>query len=136
MEAFDVFIDSLFTLDRWPFWSAVLVFTLLGQFFGVRLFTRERAYQKRESKYAEAFWYWGRETLLLQPILGGVALGSIWRDPEGAHWPLIGSQMYFSAAGAVALFAWTVLKAVAKRKGVELILPGSSSNPPPPNTVQ
>lgn len=132
MEAFEALITSLFTLDRWPFWSAVLVFTILGQFFGTKLFTRERAYQKRESKWQEHFWYWSRETLLVQPILGGLFLGSIWRDPEGAKWPLIGSQMYFAAAGAVALFAWTILKAVAKQKNIELTLPGASSAPPPP----
>ncbi len=132
MEALDEFIGAMLTLERWPFWAAVLVFTVVGQFTSKNLFTRERAYAKYAVRWHKHFWWWGRETLMLHPIVSGFLLGSVWRDPEGAGWKLVGSQMYFAVAGAVSLFFWSILKGIAKKRGVAITLPGESSTPPPP----
>lgn len=132
MDILDKFIGGLFTLERWPFWSAVLVFTIIGQFMSKSFFTRFRAYAAYPNVWEKHFWYWGRETLTLHPLFAGALLGTLWMDPENAHWTRIASAMYFATAGAVSLFAWTLIKAFAKRRGVDLSLPGDSSIPPSP----
>lgn len=134
MEALDTFIGSMLTLERWPFWAAVLVFTVIGQFTSKNLFTRERAYAAYAVPWHKHLWWWGRESLVLHPLLSGIVLGTIWQDPEGAGWKLVSSQMYFAAAGAVSLPFWVIVKALAKKSGMDLSLPGASSNPPPPPT--
>jgi hypothetical protein len=128
----DDFLGSMLTLERWPWWSAALVLTIIGQFTSTKLFTRERAYRNWGAKWKHHFWFWMRETLMLHPIAAGFTLGFVWRDPEGQGWPLIGSQMYFASAGCVALVGWIIIKAVAKNRGVELKLPGESTVPPQP----
>lgn len=131
-NAFDTFIDSMFSVERWPFWTVAFIFAIIGQFTSKSLFTRERAYTKWPKASHRHFWWWGRETLSLHPIIMGFALGLVWRDPENAHWSRMGSAMYFAASGAVSLFFWSIAKAIAKKKGITLTLPGDSSNPPPP----
>lgn len=131
-SAFDQFVSSMFTLDRWPFWSAVLVFMVIGQFTSKRLFTRERAYLDPTKGIAggtRPIWYWGRETLVVHPIVAGMLLGIFWQDPEGMHWKLAPSMMYFAAAGAVSLLGWVLLRGFAKKRGVRLSLPGDSDRP-------
>jgi hypothetical protein len=128
-EAFEEFVKTLFTEDRWPWWSAVIVFTVVGQFTSTKLFTRERAYRQR-AWWKHQFWYWMRETLMLHPLAAGFTLGCLWQDPEGQGWPVIGSMMYFATAGGVALIAWALLKGYLKRKGVSVSLPGESTPPP------
>jgi hypothetical protein len=129
MEALQAFFESMLTEERWPFWSAVLVFTIIGQFTSTKLFTRARAYKKTRFQHV---WWWGRETLMLHPILAGAVLGNFWRDPEGHGWPVIGSQMYFASAGVVSIFAFAIIRAFLKWKGIEVQLPGTSVEPPPP----
>lgn len=131
MEALDQFFSSMLTLERWPFWSAVLVFMIIGHFTSRRLFTRERAYIDwgMPAVGVRPFWYWGRETLVLHPLLGGAVLGALWQDPEGAGWRLVPSMMYFAAAGAVSLLVWVPIKAAAKKRGLKLSLPGDSDRP-------
>lgn len=130
-EAFEGFVKTMFTEERWPWWSAVIVFTVIGQFTSTKLFTRERAYRDWGSKTKQQFWYWMRETLMLHPLVAGGALGYFWQDPEGHGWPLISSMMYFATAGGAALISWVLLKGYLKRKGVDLVLPGESVAPPP-----
>lgn len=131
MDPIDQFLESMLTLERWPFWSAVLIFTVIGQFTTLNLFTRERAYATWEKTWQVWFWWWGRETLMLHPLLAGLVLGLLWQDPEGAGWRAVGSMMYFATAGAVSLFLWAAIKSFAKKRGLKLTLPGSSSSPPP-----
>lgn len=132
MNVFDTFMNAMFTLERWPFWSVTLIFAFVGRFTSESVFTHARAYTKWPKAWQRHLWWWGRETLSLHPILTGFALGLVWTDPENAQWSRIGSAMYFAAAGAVSLFFWSIAKGVARKKGLTLTLPGDSSNPPPP----
>jgi hypothetical protein len=129
MEAIDTFINSMLTIDRWPFWTASVVFALVGHFTQQSVFTRPRAYTKRGW---QPFWWWGRESLPLHPVAVGILLGKLWHDPEGRGWSSAASCAYFALAGAVSLVLWVAIKGVAKKKGLELTLPGDSSIPPPP----
>jgi len=128
-------------LAHWPFVSVMAILTVVGQVSSKSFFTRDRAYLKQKAsafyKFWEAqwFWWWGRETLALHPIVSGALIGLIWQNPEGADpaWKLIASVVYFAAAGFASLFAWSILRSYLKKKGVELELPGgvSSITPPP-----
>jgi hypothetical protein len=132
VEALQTFFESMLTEDRWPFWSAVLVLAILGQFSSLKLFTRERAYGKTTPRWVQHLWWWGRETLMLHPIAAGALLGTLWLDPEGKGWPLVGSAMYFATAGVVSMFAFAVLRGFLKWKGIPVQLPGTSEPPAPP----
>ncbi len=119
-------VSALVSIDRWPFFAVLAVFTIIGQFTSTRLFTRERAYG-REPHW---LWYWGRETLPLHPIATGSLLGLFWQDPEGAGWGWQASVAYFASAGVCSLFAWMLIKGKLKERGIDLKLPGSSVPPP------
>lgn len=123
-------------LPHWPFLVALLVFTVVGKFTGDKVFTRARAYTTRKGPWykfwdAQWFWWWGRETLSLHPILTGAILGLIWQNPEMSDpsWPWIAGVGYFAGAGVASLFTWSVLRSLAKKKGIDLKLPGSSEPP-------
>jgi hypothetical protein len=129
MEELKQAAGVVLSADAWPFWSTVLVFTIIGQFTSTKLFTRERAYQEHGAAWKNHLWWWGRETLMLHPIAAGAALGALWQDPQGQGWPLVGSMMYFGVAGVLSLGAWAAIRGFAKKKGVDLKLPGQSSPP-------
>lgn len=132
----DYFFSSVreYVLPHWPFAMMALVYMVIGQVMTTRVFTRERAYADSRGSFARHFWYWGRETLPLHPILAGAATGALWLDPEGYGWSLTPSMGYFAGAGALSLFAWVFLKAFAKQRfEIDLALPGESM-PPDENT--
>jgi len=113
----------------WPWYTAVGVFTIVGQFTSLKVFTRDRAYDKDQAKWAQHVMWWGRETLMLHPIAAGIVLGLIWVDPDGTGLSIAASAGYFAGAGVASLFAYMVLKGYAKKKGIELQLPGTSVVP-------
>lgn len=124
---------NTYILPHWPFIIAVTVFAIISQFVSKSVFTRERAYQKRTgpgAKFVEHFFWWGRETLSIHMITLGSALGFIWRNPEGVTpaWGFVSSAAYFAGAGAISLFAWSVVKGYLKKKGIDLELPGGVSS--------
>lgn len=121
---------------HWPFAAIVGVLTIIGQVTSKRVFTRKRAYQKWTwggpiaGYLVHQYWYWMRESLPLHPIIaGGVWTHWFWVDPEGLGWGVDTSTGYGLAAGVGSLGAWMFLKAYAKHKGVELVLPGASLPP-------
>lgn len=130
LESFETFVAYWLSPERWPFWSIALIFTVIGQFTSTKLFTRVRAYQKWPKHWHRHFWFWGRETLMLHPILAGFVTGALlWPDPEGLGWTAVSSASYFGAAGVVSMFLWRLIGAIAKARGVQLTLPGESVRP-------
>lgn len=130
-EIFTVIVNQV--LPHWPFLMIAMIFTVVGQFTSKSVFTRERAYRKAKDQW---FWWWGRETLAIHPILSGCLVGLIWQNPEGVDpaWKLVASASYFAGAGVISLFAWAILKGILKKKGIDLDLPGESIAPPPVKT--
>jgi len=124
-------ITSL-VFDHWPFWAAVGVFWVIGHFVEKSVFTKARAYEKGRFQW---FWWWGRESLELHPIIAGVLLGQGWTDPEGrgwsGHWE---ASAYFASAGVVSLFGWLIVTKILERMGLktDLKLPGESDPPSKP----
>jgi hypothetical protein len=121
-------------LPHAPFIGVTIILAVIGQHLSLRVFTRPRAYRNygtsAAAKWKWRFFYWGRETLPLQPILTGMLIGLIWVDPEQRGWTRPSTVGYFATAGTVSLFIWAFLKGFLKKKGIELTLPGSDSIPP------
>lgn len=126
MGSLDKFLDSMFTMERWPFWAVALILTVIVYFESKRLFIRSRAYAVTRF---QSFWWWGRESLVLHPLAAGIGIGFLWPDPEGRKWPQVASCMYFAVAGAVSLVLWIAIKSYAKKKGLDLTFPGESNRP-------
>lgn len=136
MEEMWAFISAN-VLPHWPFLTVTLVFTVVGKFTSGKMFTRVRAYRKIKGPWYNPwenqwFWWWGRETLSLHPILSGILLGLVWANPEMADpaWALPASVGYFAGAGVSSLFVWNLLRGYAKKRGYDLSLPGNSDHPP------
>lgn len=121
-------------LPHAPFIGVWFVLMVVGQHLSFRVFTRQKAYKTygpgRAAKWKWRFYYWGRETLPLQPIIVGMLIGIVWVDPEGRGWTRPSTIGYFATAGATSLFGWAFLKGVLKKQGIDLTLPGASSIPP------
>lgn len=135
----DVFQAIEMVLSHWPFVAITVIFTVIGQVTSLRLFTKPRAYARRAGKWYlpwenQWFWWWGRETLPLQPIFSGVVLGFLWRNPENADppWKIAADLAYFAGAGVASLFAWAVIRGYLKKRGIDIDLPGESIRPPAP----
>jgi hypothetical protein len=118
---------QLLSMDHWPWIAVAAILVVINQVLSVRIFTREQAYKVR---ITQPFWYWGRELLPIYPIMFGMTIGWWWPDPEGKGWVAQASVMYFGSAGALSLIAWSFLKALAKKRGIDLKLPGRNTEPP------
>jgi hypothetical protein len=127
------FIKSIF-LDYWSWFAVAAILMIVGQFLSKSVFTRERAYADRgegvRAYIVQSFFWWGRESLMLQPIALGMFIGLRWTDPTGTEWPIQAAMAYFGSAGVAANFGWMIIKARAKAKGVNLKLPGRDTEPP------
>lgn len=125
-------------LEHYPFFLAAALFWLIGHFMETSVFTRARAHKNRgggwKAKLTSGFWWWMRESMELHPILAGVVLGLIWRNPENMD-PAPSWQFdvgYFIGAGIVSLAGWLVLTKLAQKAGINLSglrLPGESLPP-------
>jgi hypothetical protein len=123
----DNFIENhVLTWDHLPFIAAMLVLAFIGRYMSMRVWTRARAYTKSK---LQPFWWHMRETQILHPFVAGALVGLVWNDPEGHGWDWRYGVSYFVVAGGVSLFFWLATKIWAKRKGVQLVLPGESKPP-------
>lgn len=121
--------DSL--LPHWPFLTALVIFMMGGQVVKMVVFPKNGHLTR---KPVWLFW-WGRKTLPLHPIVLGLLLGVVWRNPEPEVTSLAASMGYFAMAGALSVWAYEFLKGLAKKQGINLELPGvDDSLPPPPRT--
>lgn len=118
-------------LPHWPFFTFVLVFAIFGQISKNAIFTKT-AYLTLSPKW---FFWWGRKTLPLHPILAGIVVGALWKNPDSLAKTTIASIGYFALAGALSVWAYEFLKGLAKKEGFDLSLPGIDDSvvPPPPS---
>jgi hypothetical protein len=130
------FLEQLsnYVLPHAPFIGVMFILLIVGTVTSRRVFTKPRAYRyygtTAAGKWKWRFFYWGRETLAMQPILAGVAIGLFWKDPELQGWSRRASVAYFASAGAISMMLWIVIKAWTKKKGIVITLPGESDPPP------
>jgi hypothetical protein len=130
---------AAYLIKFWPLASVSLILMVAGQFFSLRVFTKENAYapysKDAAGKLARFFFWWGRESLPLHPIAVGWFIGKCWTDPMKLGWGVGSSVCAFMGCGAVSLFLWVILKGKAKEYGIVLELPGSSVPPLSMGTV-
>lgn len=107
-------------LTHWPFVSAFVCFTLIGQVMINNVFTEKSHYTSRP---VWLFW-WGHKTLALHPMFAGMLLGLVWHNPVETIHTTAGSMGYFALAGAASIMGYEALKGLAKKKGVNIDLPG------------
>jgi len=111
-------------LSHWPFVMVWLVLMLVGQVMK-NVFTRERAYFKGRR---QVIWWWSYKTLALHPVLTGALVGLLWSHPEeGVEG--VGAVFYFAGSGGASVWAYELVKGFAKKRGVDIYIPGDSSRP-------
>lgn len=106
-------------LSHWPFIVFTLVAAMVVQIFKAAVWTAERA----EGKGAKAgFFWWMRKTLPLHPVVLGALFGLIPGLPlsQGVEHTMATSAMYYAAAGLTSTWAFSVLRGLAKKRGIDL----------------
>ena len=109
-----------YILPHWPFFGAMVMFMIVGQFMTKQVFTKTAHYDKKPVW----FWWWGRKTLPLHPIVAGLGLGFLWNNPEPGSVEGAASMAYFATSGALSIWLYEMLKGIAKSRGIDLSLPG------------
>lgn len=111
-------------VEHWPFFAVVLILMVIMQVIKTSVFTKVRANKKAKMQW---LWWWGYKTLAVQPILFGAILGAFWPNPEVGITG-IASIVYCASAGSCSVWAYQVLKGLAKKRDIDLTLPGTESN--------
>jgi len=115
-------------VDHWPFFAVIFIVMIIMQVVKTSVFTKKRAYTKGRAQW---FWWWGYKLLALQSVVLGALVGTVWTNPE----PDISGPAaigYFAFAGSLAVFAYEILKGLAKKRNIDLTLPGQSITPSDP----
>lgn len=113
-------------LPFWPLLAVTLILSIVGKVLAKSVFTKEACRGKPGS-----FLCWGYRTLSLQPIVVGALLGLVWRNPVPSVDTLAESIGCFALCGAVSVWAYQVLKGLAKKQGIDISLPGVDTTIPP-----
>lgn len=119
-------------LSHWPFLAFSLICAVVIQVAKATIWTKARA--EHRGRGAGFFW-WGRKTLPLHPVVVGALLGLIPGAPgsAGVETPAALS-LYYALAGLVSTWLFAVIKGLAKQRGIELPpLVAPSVPAPPPN---
>lgn len=114
---------------HWPFVAWLVVSMLIGQVMKTAVFPKDGV----KTKKPKWLFYWGRKTLVLHPILAGLVVGLVWVNPEPGVETFPESLGYFALAGALSVWAYELLKGLAKKEGIELKLPGVDDSTIPPS---
>lgn len=114
-------------LPHWPFFAAMIILMITGQVVKTNIFTKD-AYKTKKPLW---LYYWGRKTLALHPILAGMILGTIWKNPEAGVKTVPACMGYFAMAGAFSVWAYELLKGLAHKEGIDIDLPGVDDSTPP-----
>lgn len=110
---------------HWPFLVFSLTAAIVVQIFKASVWTAKRG----EGKGAKAgFFWWARKTLALHPVVAGALFGLIPGLPVSPDVPdtMAAHALYFAGAGLAATWIFDLVKGVAKKKGVDLALPGEN----------
>lgn len=106
-------------LDHWPFIAFALMAATVTQVFKGTVWTA--AHAKGRGAIAGFYW-WGRKTLPLHPVLVGAVFGLIPGLPlsTGMTHTLATAALYYGAAGLASTWAFSIVKSMAKRRDVVL----------------
>ena len=127
--------------DHWPFVAAMLIFATVGQVLKGTVWTERNFLKWRVDKPNAILWrvfWWGRKTMPLHPVAVGALCGrfvpGLPASPgvEGAT----ALMLYFAFAGIGSTWAFAFVKAAAKKRGIDLKLPGNGNSAPPPSKAE
>lgn len=123
MEYLDTYI-----LPHWSLFAFALLCMVIIQVFKMAVWTERRATGPGKSA---AFFWWGRKTLSLQALVFGALAGVVPGMPIGGGFTdTVPSRALYYAVGAIlSTFLFDVLKGLAKRRGIDLRLPGLDDSP-------
>jgi len=113
---------------HWPWVSILVVLSVFTQVMKTSVFTKKKAYTKGKM---QSFWWWGWKLLALIPITLGALIGYFWNEPEPGITGMA-AVMYSASAGACSVAMYQVLKGLAKKRNIDLTLPGQSITPSDP----
>lgn len=121
-----------YILPNWPFVVISLILAMAGQVLKGTIFTKENMVKYHGTKMGHILW-WGRKTMPLHPVLIGAGLAFVPGMPVPVFISTLAAKMtYFSGAGMSSTWMFSIIKQVAKEKGIELDLPRDSSTPSAP----
>lgn len=121
-----------FIVPHWGFLVVSAVFAIVGQVTKGTIWTRDNVIKHQGSWKHHVLW-WGRKTMPLHPVIGGLALGLLPGMPlPEAIDTTTQSVLYYVGAGVSSTWIFSVVKQMAKKKGIDLTMPGQSVVPPPP----
>ncbi len=123
-------INFDFVLAHWPLFAFALLCMVVIQVFKMAVWTEKRATGPGK---AAAFFWWGRKTLSLQALIFGALVGLIPGMPIGGGFTdtIASKVLYYAVGGVLSTFLFNVLKGFAKRRGIDLRLPGLDEKKPP-----
>lgn len=117
--------------DHWPLLVFAAAASLVSQVFKAAVWTQKRAEGKGKSRH---FFWWGRKTLPLHPVIAGALFGLIPGLPVSPGVPdTMGSHaLYYAGAGLLSTWVFNVIKGIAKKRGIDLSIPTIEEEPQPP----
>lgn len=116
----------------WSFVAASMLFATVGTVMKNTVFTNDNIvkYKLQRPWFGELLW-WGKKTMPLHPVLGGLVMSFIPGIPVA---DIVKNQaattLYYCFAGLSSTWAFAVIKGLAKDKGLELDF-GDATIPPP-----
>ena len=123
-KAREMFGDVVeFLTAYWSFLVFALTAAIIVQICKGAVWTAKRADGKG---WRPGFFWWVRKTLPLHPVVVGALFGFLpgLPTPEAVPDTVVAHVMYFAGAGIFSTWAFALVKGVAKRKGIDIVLPG------------
>lgn len=109
---------------HWPFPAAMLVLAAIGQVMKGSVWTEQNFLKWRQEKPNRVLWrffWWGRATLPVHPVVAGALLCFVPGIPAS---PGVETRtalaLYFGFAGVMSTWAFALVRAWAKNKGYDL----------------
>jgi hypothetical protein len=122
---------------QWPFVVAALIFSGFSQVLKGTLYSAAAIKRYSGTRTGEILW-WGRKTLPLQPVLVGFVFGLVPGMPVAPEIAATTAArvLYFCGAGICSTWVFSVLKGVAKSRGIDLDDLLIAETMPPPEAIQ
>jgi hypothetical protein len=111
---------------HWPFFAVFFILMVIGQLSKTIVFTRKRA-EETHSKWYGHFWWWGRKSLPMHPMITGLLIGVIWTNPNTIIKDMVSAMFYFAFSGTLSVWGYQIIKGLLKKKSIDLSLPGNDN---------
>lgn len=119
-------------IQYWSFVATALILAVIGQIMKNTVFTSSNIVKyKLERPWLGTVLWWGLKTLPAHPVFIGIAISFIPGMPVAS---IVKNQaaitLYYAFAGVVSTWAFSVVKSLAKREGLELDFGDEKTIPP------